>query len=65
MPIIRVSCWALLFSLRLRFPPGTTIAAIYHQYHLQILIFEVRLKHRLILINSLTSLFGTSRPACP
>ena len=29
MPILHVFCWALLFLLRLRFPPGTSVACIY------------------------------------
>ena len=28
MPILRGFCWALLFLLRLRFPPGTSVARI-------------------------------------
>ena len=28
MPILRVFCWALLFLLRLQFPPGTSVARI-------------------------------------
>ena len=30
MPLLRVFCWALIFILRLRFPPGSSIASVYN-----------------------------------
>ena len=28
MPVLRIFCWALIFILRLRFPPGSSITSI-------------------------------------
>ena len=35
MPIFRVFCWAILFLLRLRFPPGLSSTCITLTVHLQ------------------------------
>ena len=34
MPLLRVFCWALIFILRLRFPPGSSISSILKKHHL-------------------------------
>ena len=33
MALLRTLCWALTFILRLRFPPGSSLASIFYLYY--------------------------------
>ena len=32
MALLKALCWALIFIIRIRFPPGTSLAVVFHEH---------------------------------